>query len=254
MKLSTTIFALTATACLINIANAQTLQQEKNGKLQVGVNAHYSDTGYKDYDNNVTVVPTFFYDNNTVYARGNQLGYNFIKNDNNELSVFAQYGGGSYDPDNAEGNFKKLEERDASLFAGASYMTITPYGAFRGQAMSDVMDKSGGTIGKLEYLAKLNKGNLTIYPSLGVQWQNDDFNDYYYGVSKKEAAKTGINQYSADSSLHPYTGLRVNFDINQDWGLFFNQKVAYNPDEVYDSPMVDSRVSASTTIGMLYAF
>ncbi len=254
MKLLTTIFAITATACLINIANAQSLQQQKNGKLQIGVNMHHTDAGYKDYDNNITVVPTFFYDNSSIYARGNQLGYNFIKNNRNELSVLVQYGGGNYDSDNAKGAFKMLEERDASVFAGVSYMNITPYGAFRGQAMSDVMDKSGGTIGKLEYLARLNTGNLTVYPSVGVQWQNDDFNNYYYGVSKKEADKTGIHQYSTDSSLHPYAGLRANYDFNQDWGLFFNQKVAYNPDEVYDSPMVDSRVNLSTTLGMLYAF
>lgn len=248
--LMTAVSSMTITA----YADTETLREMKQDQLQVGLNAHYADAGYTDYDSSVAVVPTFFYDNDSVYARGNQLGYNFIKDDENELSVFAQYGGISYDADNANGAFAGLDDRDTSIMAGASYLRITPYGAIRGQAMADVMDKSGGKIGKLEYIARFGKDKLTVYPSVGVQWQDESYNDYYYGVTAKESAKTGIEQYSADSSFHPYAGLRATYDINQDWALFFNEKVAYNPDEVYDSPMVDSRISTATTAGVMYAF
>ncbi|HBD04078.1 MAG TPA: MipA/OmpV family protein, partial [Psychrobacter sp.] len=33
-----------------------------------------------------------------------------------------------------------------------------------------------------------------------------------------------------------------------------NQSVSYVPNEQYDSPMVDSRTEASTTLGLLYKF
>jgi len=103
-------------------------------------------------------------------------------------------------------------------------------------------------------LARITKNKLTVYPSIGFEYHDDDYNEYYYGVSDEESAKTGVATYKSNSSLNPYINVSANYDFNERWAGFFNQSLSYLPNEQYDSPMVDSRTDATTTLGLLYKF
>ena len=69
-------------------------------------------------------------------------------------------------------------------------MRITPVGGFRAQYATDVLDRSGGNIARLSYLGKITKDKLTVYPSVGFEYHDADHNQYYYGVSDTESART----------------------------------------------------------------
>ncbi len=259
MSLPISLLAINTASASDNTTNdSDTNNSDRVNRLRVGINAMYNEQSFTNYDNKIAIFPSVFYDNSTIYARGNTLGYNFIKDKENELSIFAQYGGVSYDPDNASNPYAGLEERDYAIFAGASYMRVSPFGALRGQlatAVTGDSTKDGNPLfARLTYLAKFKQDKLTLYPSVGLQWQDDNYNDYYYGVTAKETAKTGISNYSPADSIHPYANVMGMYDLTDDWGLFLNQKIAYNPDEIYNSPKVDSRTNYSTTVGVTYSF
>ncbi len=222
--------------------------------LKIGINALYEEQGFRDYDNKVAILPSAFYESDKVYARGNRLGYKLWKDDKNELSVVTQYNGINYDPDNASDSFGNLDERKASFFAGASYIRITPIGALRGQVFTDAFGDSDGTLARLTYIGKYQHENLVLYPSAGVQWQDKKYNDHYYGVTKAESDKTGIAQYTAKDSIHPYVNIMGMYEMNDNWGLFFNQNIAYHSDEQFDSPKVDSRTKFTSIVGLTYNF
>lgn len=223
--------------------------------LKVGINAMYADHGFKSYDNDIRILPSVFYDNKTVYARGNQLGLNVIKSKQHEVSVYAQYAGAQYDTDNVNDNaLKQLDDKDSSVLVGGSYLYTSRFGGIRTQLATDALNKHGGSIAKASYVGRYKTDNLVVFPSIGLQWQDDKYNEYYYGVSEKEAAKTGIDNYKPDDSVHPYVSVMAMYDLTDDLGLFFNQNVAFHSDTQKESPKVEDNTVMATTLGLTYDF
>ncbi len=256
----TLLSALTATALfsVASVSNAalfNNIPTDQDAVLSVGVNVLAVNSAYDMEDSTeVRVLPGVFYDNNRIYARGAQAGAYIINDGTNQLSAYAQLAGSEFDPDDANGALQGLDKRKASAAAGITYLRRTPIGGFRGQYAADILDRSGGNTARLTYLAKITKNKLTVYPSIGFEYHDADYNEYYYGVSDKESAKTGVDAYTSNSSLNPYINISANYDFNERWAGFANQSVSYLSDEQYDSPMVDSRTEATTTLGLLYKF
>lgn len=256
----TLLSALTATALfsVASVSNAalfNNIPTDQDAVLSVGVNVLAVNSAYDMEDSTeVRVLPGVFYDNNRIYARGAQAGAYIINDGTNQLSAYAQLAGSEFDPDDANGALQGLDKRKVSAAAGITYLRRTPIGGFRGQYAADILDRSGGNTARLTYLAKITKNKLTVYPSIGFEYHDADYNEYYYGVSDKESAKTGVDAYTSNSSLNPYINISANYDFNERWAGFANQSVSYLSDEQYDSPMVDSRTEATTTLGLLYKF
>ena len=229
------------------------IAKDTDAQLSVGINALVTQPAY-DTKTSVEVLPSAFYDNNRIYARGNQLGAYVINDGNNQLSAYVQTNGTPFDPDDAQGGLSKLDERKRTIVAGAEYLKITPIGGFRGQVAHDILGDSSGNVARLSYVAKYNHDNLTLYPSVGLEWHDDKYNDYYYGVSQKESLRSGIKAYKADQSINPYLSLTAHYDINDRFAGFANQSLSYLADEQYNSPLVDSHTESKTTLGLLYKF
>ena len=191
-------FAIAATAILsvVGAANAApfaNLPADQNAQLSVGVNVLATNSAYDLEDSyEFRVLPGVFYDNNIIYARGAQAGAYLINDGKNQLSAYAQLAGSEFDPDDAEGALQGLDKRKASAAAGLTYLRRTPVGGFRAQIATDILGHSDGNIARLTYIGKLTRDKLTVYPSIGFEYHDDDFNEYYYGVSDDESAETGI--------------------------------------------------------------
>ena len=121
-----------------------------------------------------------------------------LSDDANEVSVFLQPGGYEFDPEDANGALKGLDEREISGLAGE--LCQAPIGGFRARLATDVLDNSGGTVARLAH-ARYQNNKLTVYPSVGIEWVNDTYNDYYFGVSDEESNNTGVAKYEAKSAL-----------------------------------------------------
>lgn len=238
----------------VTAAHAGTATQPSNRptNLQLGASVVYSDKGYRNYDGNTNVYPAIFYENHRFYVRGNQLGVNLIQDRQQNLALNAQYAGDSYDASEASGAFKGLDDRDASVMVGASYQRNIQYVAVRGQVVTDVSGNSDGTTARLSVGTRLPRNDWTLYPSAGLQWQDKNYNDYYYGITAAEAARTGIAQYSPSSSVHPFISVAANYQLNPKVMLFVNPSIAYNVDDIHDSPKIDSRLAWGTTLGVTY--
>jgi outer membrane protein len=251
--------ALTATALfsmttITNAALFKNLPADQDDELSVGLNVVLANSAYDTDDNEVSVLPGVFYDNNKYYARGASAGVYLINDGANQLSASVQLAGNSFDPDDANGALAGLDEREISASAGLNYQRRTSVGGFRVQFATDVLDRSGGNTGRLSYIARISKNRLTVYPSIGFEYNDADYNNYYYSVSDEESARTGVDAYQSNSSLNPYVNISANYDFNDRFAGFANQSLSYLADEQYDSPMVDSRTESRTTLGLLYKF
>jgi outer membrane protein len=250
-----TATALFSVAGMANAAPFNNLPADQDAELSVGLNVMVVSSAYDTDDSvEVRVLPGIFYDNNKFYARGAQAGAYLINDGVNQLSAYAQLAGNEFDPDDANGNLSGLDKRKASAAVGLTYQRRTPIGGFRGQIATDVLGRNDGNFGRLTYLAKISKDKLTVYPSIGIEWNDEDYNDYYYGVSNAESTRTGVAAYAPYQSFSPYINVSANYDINDKWAGFASQSLSYLSDEQYDSPMVDSRTESRTTLGLLYKF
>jgi hypothetical protein len=53
-----------------------------------------------------------------------------------------------------------------------------------------------------------------------VEYTSENYNDYYYGVSRREANRSGLDRYSADDGWNPYLALTASYEFTQDSSLF----------------------------------
>ncbi|MCD1280237.1 MipA/OmpV family protein [Psychrobacter sp. CCUG 69069] len=250
-----TATALCSMASMSSAAPFKNLPADQDAVLSVGVNVMAVKSAYDLEDSTeVRVLPGAFYDNNKFYVRGAQAGAYLINDGANQLSAYAKLAGSEFEPDDANGALQGLDKRKSSVEAGLSYQRRTAIGGFRAQFGADVLDNSGGNTGRLTYLSRYSKDKLTVYPSFGFEYHDADYNEYYYGVSDQESAETGVAAYKSNSSLNPYINISANYDFNDKWAGFANQSLSYLSNEQYDSPMVDSRTEATTTLGLLYKF
>lgn len=228
----------------------------RNATLKVGANVSFNQYAY-DQDHEITVTPQAFYDNNRVYIEGAEAGVYAYKDAKNEWRATLGYDSRHFDPANSENTqLKGMNERDWSVMVGSSYMRITPYGGFKAHAETDLLGRHDGTTVKLAHLSrfKFADDKLTIYPEVGVQWNNGDYNQYYYGVSADESHRTLVTAYQVDSSVNPYVNVSASYAFHPKISGFVSQSLAFLSSEQKNSPLVNDDVESKTKIGFNYQF
>lgn len=224
-------------------------------EFSIGGGVGYSTPVYKDYDKNVSFVPMINLKSERFYIAGLGAGVNVWKNDMHTISLGASYFGQSFDPDDTDDSrLKTLDKRRGTMMVDTSYTLKTQYGMGSIKLSGDVLGKSNGFIGDISYRYPVRYRGFTILPGFGVKWASDNQNDYYYGISGKEAARSGLGRYEAKQSFSPYVSLNVRYQITDKWGAFAGGRVEYLGKEIRDSPMVGRSVAASIMAGVQISF
>lgn len=224
--------------------------------LTVGALASFGVDAYAT-DDKVGVVPLVLYDNDYFYAEGSELGFYAHKDDKNWFRVGASYEARHFEPDDAKTTaLKGLDERKPSANITLGYMHITHVGGFEVKAGADMMDRSGGQTISLAHRSyfKLADDKLIIYPKFGVNWYSEDYNQYYFGVSETESAKTGIATYKTKSSYSPFVSVSGKYQFSDHVGFFGNVKSEWLSGTQKKSPLVDDKMDIGLNAGLTYTF
>lgn len=235
---------------------AQSLPINPDAPLTAGVLATFSDSDYA-VDNKIGVLPSISYDNNRLYVEGIEAGVYTYKDKKHWLRGGITYDSRHFDPNDAKTQtLKALDKRKASVNAHASYMYITPVGGFEIKAATDILDRSNAQTISLAHRSKfvLMNHQLTVYPKFGVTWHSDDYNEYYYGVSAKEATKTGLSPYQAQSGYSPFVSVSAKYQLNKRWGLFGSQRIDWLSSTQKNSPLTDDKIKTTTHFGATFQF
>ncbi len=134
---------------------------------------------------------------------------------------------------------RHLDDRKSTMMAGLSYAHFTQYGYLRTTLAGDTLDNSNGIVWDMAWLYRYTNGGLTVTPGIGVQWNSENQNEYYYGVSRKESARSGLRGYNPNDSWSPYLELSASYNFLGDWSVYGTARYTRLSDEVTDSPMVD---------------
>ena len=219
---------------------ASTVQAES--QWTVGAGAGVINSPYKQYDRDVYPVPVVTYEGDNFWFRGLGGGYYLWNDTADKLSIMAYYDPTHFKPGDSDSNaLRQLDKRRSSLMAGLSYVHNT-------------LDNSNGFIWDLAWLYRYTNGAVTLTPGIGVQYSSENYNDYYYGVSKAESRRSGLKSYSADDGWDPYLELTASYNFLGDWNVYGTGRYIRLSDEVKDSPMVDKSWSGIFSVGVTYKF
>ena len=138
--------------------------------------------------------------------------------------------------------------------AGFSWDHIQNWGIIHTDIAGDILDNSDGWVADAAYLYPIRSGSWTVVPAFGVTWNNSDQNQYYYGISHNESAKSGLAEYSADDSWNPYMELSVKYQFSPYWHTTTAVRATHYGDGIANSPMVDNDMSVIAMFGVAYDF
>lgn len=186
------------------IATSAGVAQAEND-LTLGAGVGVVEHPYKDYDADVYPVPVINYESDNFWFRGLGGGYYLWNDKADKLSITAYWSPLYFKPgDSDDRRLRELDKRKSTMMAGLSYIHNTEYGFLRTTLAGDTLDNSNGIVWDLAWLYRYTNGALTLTPGIGVQWNSENQNEYYYGVSRKESSRSGLRSYDPESGWNPY--------------------------------------------------
>ena len=214
-----------------------------------------SSSPYKGYGPDWLPFPMITYEGERFFIRGYTAGVKIINLPYLELSAFAGYDSTYFEAsESSNRRLRRLEDRSPSAQAGMELRLLSPYGMFHVSGAGDVLSRSNGFNGDIGFIQSIEFGPLELLPSVGAYWSDARYNSYYYGVTRKEARKSGLGAYAPGSGFAPYVSFAIDYSLTEQWELFCQGEVTFLSGAVKDSPMVGETHTQSLTLGLTYTF
>ena len=123
-------------------------------------------------------------------------------------------------------------------------------------AVTDMADNSDGTQVRGEVFYAHRTGDWMFKPYAGIVWQDEDYNDYYFGVRTREAIPAiRRTAYSADSDFnYRFGAVAVYQRKTSPWMYIGGLRYDLLGDEIDDSPIVDDDNELTALLGVAYTF
>lgn len=210
---------------------------------------------YKDTRLAGSTLPLLGYEGERFYLRGVAGGVHLFRTEwfefNAQLSYLPQH---FYADNSDDWHMRRLDDRYSSLLAGLNARAVTPVGLLGVTASTDVLGYSNGIIVDGNYSLPFRFDLLSLVPTVGLQWTDVNYNDYYYGVKPSEARRSGFSVYEPAGSVSPYAGLTARLQFSEHLSGFASARAIFLSQEITDSPMVDSSEKYSLSLGVMYKF
>ena len=191
-------------------------------------------------------------------ASGLSFGYKLFEADNYKFTVYGiPFGGYKVEAGDMDPGYKGIDDRDTQFMGGAelSY-TFLPY-----EITSEIAieyGKEGGTASFTLKKPYYVTSKLTLVPSVNYTFYNEDFADYYFGVTPNEAGRKA--NYNIGSAYDGKAGSSYGVGVLGDYRFSNNMSfvgfagVTKLSDDLSNSPIVDNDVISIFGGGVVYSF
>ena len=249
----------------IAFAMEQPQRPAQSGKpqgLSVGLGAVGSTGIYVGEKTEIIPVPVISYESDRFFIRGLSAGAALYGN--RIFSVNAIANVNMMNLDVGDLNTQKLsnqgiskaqlEDRDRSVDLGVEANMRKPYGTLSVQALQDVGGASEGAELRFnyQYFWRIDP-QLSLIPSVGVEWLSEKRANYYYGILDSEVAR-GVEAYRPDDVFTPNVSLAASYALNEKVNLFGVATHKFLPNKVQDSPLVDQNSQTNFFMAVNYKF
>ena len=232
-------------------------QEEEKQKLTIGLGLYIQTQPYKNVDSIILPSPVIFYDDGLFYIRWSRAGMYFFgdKQDNYMwgFSITAQprtYSFKSSDSTAVTG----LNERETTWEGGLAFSATYDQAYIEIMALYDLLGRYDSWMVKTEIGYDIKLSDFSFYPSVIIGYQSDEFVDYYYGISAKEATTSAYNEYSAKAGVQLGVQTYIKYPFTDELSALINIRADKIPNNAAKSPIVDTDYIYSGLVSLIYTF
>lgn len=221
----------------------------------LGAAAVVQKSPYRGYDTDTLAVPLVSFEGKSFYLRGGSLGYRLHHSEHSELAVTAApYLMRFKRKDTDDARLRQLSNRGFSGMLGVAWRHQQDWGIVRASVQADVTGHGEGIAADASYAYPLATGRVRLIPAVGLAYASSKINDYYFGVSATEAARSGLDPYRAGSGVSPYLEATVLVPLSAHWTATASLRRTALSDAVRDSPMTGRDTMDSAAVSINYGF
>lgn len=223
-----------------------------------GVAGISSLTPYKGLSSDSMVVPIITYEGERLIWRGPSLQYKLkgLEQGKPSLRVSLELAPNELESDQSI-ELAGIQDRDFSFLAGIRYIYPTQYGELSAVLQTDVTNKHDGQRGAINFKRVLfqdKKRQWAVTAGAQVEYLSDNYADYYFGVSKSEAAVSSFTEYQVDDVWQVGITLGGYYQFNKSWRAVIQTRYLRLADDVTNSPIIDSNYTINGIISATYQF
>lgn len=217
----------------------------------LGLGGGVSRKPYAGSDMKAHITPLLMYQNDWVSINGLGGALKLPSYGPFQFRLSVRYGGGYKADDTAVLN--GMEDRKGSLWIGPQVTWRSDVGNLSAEWLGDAMGNSKGQQMKLQFDHNFRVGGLSIRPRVGVTWLNDNYVDYYYGVTAPEATAVRPT-YLGQATTNVEVGVRVAYPLAPDQVVSVDIGSTRLGSGITSSPLVDKSRQVSVRLGYLVRF
>lgn len=225
------------------------------GEFSIGAGAIAFKSPYKDFKDDSDPLLFVEYQGEDWSVGLDGINYRLLGNEESPLSLYATFGSEGEGFDSGDSKFfSGMSDRDTSWDLGMTAVYQIGEGAVSGSLMHDVSDTHKGFVADINYSHTLDfSGQVYLTSAAGINYMNEDYADYYFGVRNSEATASRA-AYTADATFNPYVGVEMMVPLGENWQLVSSASYIWLGDEIEKSSIVDRDNAWSAALGIAYSF
>lgn len=195
---------------------------------------------YKTKEDTTSLVPILNYTKDEFYIEAYEVGYKY----NKTVSFISQVNFNSLEMDGVDERKTTIESGIKLTYQNEKNCKITLKTVF------DIANKHKG------YQSVLNIGKTLIFdkfifiPNIGLEYQDKNYSDYYFGVDKHES----YSEYEVKSTLNKTAGIIGRYNINEKFSLNFVYNYRKLDKDISNSSIINKDYSTMTALSIAYKF
>lgn len=210
---------------------------------QVGLSGIWYASPYTGDKNETVPWPIVRLDTNHFFIDNGTGGIHLWRDTDQQVNALIQFLPLHLNPSkNRNEQMKQLDHRRTRLLGGLGYQLVTDMGTMNAAILADMPNTSQSVIADLTYTYRGQvMRDLFISPFIGANWVNKKHNQYYFGVSTSESARTGIRCYRPNDGVGYYIGIGMDYFFTPHWSgkldyqfFKFNHKAKSSPITKHD--------------------
>jgi MipA family protein len=240
------------------------IAQAKGGPpegFSLGAGYVFSTSEYLGVKNNHLPMPFFSYLKGDLFIRGLSASYKVYQSSffKAGLLLDGKFFSEGYEASDSTA-LRGMDERKGTVKGGGQIDLTIGYMEVKASLVKDLIGVHGGIEGELglgmdfPVSVLFKKLPFTmIGGTLGYKFNDESFNNYYYGIKSNEVTSTRP-AYVTSSSLSPFASSFLRVSRNQSWTLMTIYRLEWLAGEVKNSPIVDKVQKSSVIMFLTYKF
>lgn len=184
------------------------------------------------------------------------IGYNFYSNESVQLSAYVNpMGGFNVDRSEMDKGYKNIDDREYQFEGGLKAVLDTGWHNVKVQTHG-TFGEEGGHVGAAVFKPIKATDKLTLVPRATFTYFTEDYTDYYFGVTQKEADRNNKidKAYDPDGAFAYGVDLAASYALRENISLIAFAGVEKFSSDVDDSPIVEEDTLYKVGVGATYSF